>query len=89
MERPELPEVLNIKRASEVFAERKEEVVLEKSYSSYKEFVSRAFSEQIESDLQAPPYIMENRLQQYLNYIGKKEPLEREWKLLFHFTTLL
>ena len=73
--RPPLPQELNIKRASEVFAERMEEVTLEKSYSAYKEFVTSSFSEQIESDLQVPPYIMENRLQQYLNYIGKKEPL--------------
>ncbi len=87
--RPTLPQELNIKRASEVFAERKEEVTLEKSYSAYKEFVTSSFSEQIESDLQVPPYIMENRLQQYLNYIGKKEPLEREWKLLYHFATVL
>lgn len=85
--RPTLPEGLPIKRASEVFAEKKEEA-LEKSYASYKEFVGRLFSEQIESQLQAPPYIMENRLQQYLNDIGKKEPIEREWKLPFHFTTL-
>lgn len=87
--RPTLPEGLPIKRASEIFAEKQEEAVLEKSYSAYKEFIDRAFSEQIESGLQVPPYIMENRLQQYLNHIGKKEPIEREWKLLYHFTTLL
>lgn len=87
--RPPLPQGLNIKRASEVFAEKKEEVVLEKSYAAYKEFVAQVFSEQIESDLEVPPYIMENRLQQYLNHIGKKEPIEKEWKLLYHFTTLL
>lgn len=85
--RPALPKELPIKRASEVFARKKEEA-LEKSYASYKEFVAKSFSEQIESNLQLPPYIMENHLQQYLNDIGKYEPIEREWKLLFHFTTL-
>ncbi len=85
---PPLPKEINIKRASEIFAEKKEDGVLEKSYVSFKEFVARSFSEQIESNLQVPPYIMENRLQHYLNYIGKKEPLEREWKLPYHFTTL-
>ncbi len=80
--------VLPIKRASEVFAEKKEEAMLEQNYASYKEFVARAFSEQIEGELHVPAYIMESHLQKYLNYIGKKEPMEREWKLPYHFTTL-
>ena len=72
--------VLPIKRASEVFAKKQEEVVLEQSYASYKEFVASTFSERIESELHAPAYMLEGHLQKYLNYIGTKEPIEREWK---------
>ena len=82
------PPVLPIKRASEVFAKRREDAVLEKSYSSYKEFVTRTFTERIESQLQVPSYIIEDRIQNYLNDIGKKAPIEQEWKMLYQFTTL-
>lgn len=87
--RPALPKDLNIKRASEVFAsQRKENAVLEKSYLAYKEFVANAFAEKIEHRLMVPGYVMEGQIEEYLTYIGKKAPIEREWKLIYRFTTL-
>lgn len=85
---PALPQAFNIRRASEIFAERKEEAIIDKSYPSYKEFVTQAFSEQFEHKQQMPAYMMEEQIRQYLKYIGRKAPLEREWKMLYRFTTL-
>lgn len=87
--RPDVLKHIDIKRASEVFAEKRgKDGVIPKSYEAYKEFIDRAFAERIESQLRAPAFLLEEHIGHYLNELKKNAPVEREWKLIYQFTTL-
>ena len=45
------------------------------------------FTEQVEPHLGAPTYVIENHIQTYFKRLSSKAPMEREWKLLYHFVT--
>ncbi|MEJ9229534.1 hypothetical protein LAV79_08500 [Peribacillus butanolivorans] len=77
-----------VKRASELLKEVEEKsIILDKSYPSWKQFVNVTFTEQVEPHLGAPTYVIENHIQTYFKRLSSKAPMEREWKLLYHFVT--
>ncbi|MFJ7858016.1 hypothetical protein ACIQZM_09000 [Peribacillus sp. NPDC097206] len=77
-----------VKRASEIFKHTKEKsIILEKSYPSWKQFVHDTFTEQVEPYIEEPPYMIENHIQTFFKRLSSKTPMEREWKLLYHFVT--
>ncbi|MFJ7745051.1 hypothetical protein [Peribacillus sp. NPDC097295] len=77
-----------VKRASEIFKHTKEKsIILDKSYPSWKQFVHDTFTEQVEPYIEEPPYMIENHIQTYFKRLSSKTPMEREWKLLYHFVT--
>ncbi|RID84997.1 hypothetical protein D1953_12660 [Peribacillus asahii] len=83
------PSPLPIQKASEVFAKKAQEASgLAKDYFAYKEFVAHTFHEKVESELHAPAYLLDGHIQQYLQELKAKAPIESEWKMLYHFTTL-
>ncbi|RFU60751.1 SWIM zinc finger family protein [Peribacillus glennii] len=83
---------LPIQRASDIM-KTKTNGVLEKSYPAWKEFITSAFREVIESNLQLPSYLLDEKIRTYLQKVRAKAPMEREWKNLYSFvadfTTLL
>ncbi|MFI8491510.1 hypothetical protein ACIGC1_01175 [Peribacillus butanolivorans] len=77
-----------VKRASELLKQVEEKsIILDKSYPSWKQFVNDTFTEQVEPHLGAPTYVIENHIQTYFKRLSSKAPMEREWKLLYHFVT--
>ncbi|MFE4894138.1 hypothetical protein [Peribacillus butanolivorans] len=77
-----------VKRASELLKQVEEKsIILDKSYPSWKQFVNVTFTEQVEPHLGAPTYVIENHIQTYFKRLSSKAPMEREWKLLYHFVT--
>ncbi|MFE0505562.1 hypothetical protein ACWF7H_16550 [Peribacillus butanolivorans] len=77
-----------VKRASELLKQVEEKsIILDKSYPSWKQFVNDTFTEQVEPHLGAPTYVIENHIQTYFKLLSSKAPMEREWKLLYHFVT--
>ncbi|MFD6439267.1 hypothetical protein ACFWDG_05530 [Peribacillus sp. NPDC060186] len=77
-----------VKRASELLKQVEEKsIILDKSYPSWKQFVNVTFTEQVEPHIGAPTYVIENHIQTYFKRLSSKAPMEREWKLLYHFVT--
>ncbi|MGE7763712.1 hypothetical protein [Peribacillus sp. NPDC096540] len=77
-----------VERASELLKQVEEKsIILDKSYPSWKQFVNVTFTEQVEPHIGAPTYVIENHIQTYFKRLSSKSPMEREWKLLYHFVT--
>ncbi|MFD9626078.1 hypothetical protein [Peribacillus muralis] len=77
-----------VKRASEILKQAEEKsITLDKSYPSWKQFVDVTFSEHVEPHVGEPNYMIENHIQTYFKRLSSKTPMEREWKLLYHFVT--
>ncbi|WP_057911949.1 hypothetical protein [Peribacillus muralis] len=77
-----------VKRASEILKQAEDKsITLDKSYPSWKQFVDVTFSEHVEPHIGEPNYMIENHIQTYFKRLSSKAPMEREWKLLYHFVT--
>ncbi|PLT35828.1 hypothetical protein [Bacillus sp. V5-8f] len=75
---------LPIQRASDIL-KTQTNAALEKNYQGWKEFFTSTFREDIESNLQLPAYLLDDKIRTYLQKIRSKTPMEREWKNLYSF----
>lgn len=77
-----------VKPASELLKQAAgRSITLDKSYPSWKQFVNEAFAEHVEPHIGEATYMIENHIQTYFKRLSSKAPMEREWKLLYHFVT--
>ena len=80
--------LLQVKRARDLLKEKEEKsVILDKSYPSWRQFVKDTFAMQVEPYTEEQPYMIENHIQTYFKRLSSQTPMEREWKLLYHFVT--